>query len=142
MWTCFRYVIGWGRGFPGGTESKTKQNKTKNKPTSQCRRHKRCGFGPWVRKISWRRAWQSTPVFLPGESHGQRSLEGYSPQGRTVLAQFKQLSMHACMQGKEEGNRETEFMMILRTWTVFYSDSSTWKIPPHQMDLCICFCIE
>ena len=48
---------------------------------SQCRRHKRCGFDPWVRKIPWRRAWQPTPVFLPGESHGQRSLAGYSPQG-------------------------------------------------------------
>ena len=34
---------------------------------------------PWVGKIPWRRAWQSTPVFLPGESHGQRSLAGYSP---------------------------------------------------------------
>ena len=33
-------------------------------------------------KIPWRREWQSTPVFLPGESHGQRSLGGYSPQGR------------------------------------------------------------
>jgi len=32
------------------------------------------GFDPWVRKIPWRRAWQPTPVFLPGESHGQRSL--------------------------------------------------------------------
>ena len=38
-----------------------------------------CGFDPWVRKILWRRAWQPTPVFLPGESHGQRSLAGYSP---------------------------------------------------------------
>ena len=37
---------------------------------------------PWVRKIPWRRAWLSTPVFLPGESHGQRSLVGYNPQGR------------------------------------------------------------
>ena len=35
----------------------------------------------WVRKIPWRTAWQPTPVFLPGESHGQRSLEGYSPWG-------------------------------------------------------------
>ena len=38
----------------------------------------RCGFDPWVRKIPWRRKWQPTPVFLPGESHGQRSLAGYS----------------------------------------------------------------
>ena len=36
-----------------------------------CRRHKGCGFDPWVGKI-WRRAWQPTPVSLPGESHGQR----------------------------------------------------------------------
>ena len=40
---------------------------------------KRHGFDPWVRKIPWRREWQPTPVFLPGESHGQRSLVGYSP---------------------------------------------------------------
>ena len=42
------------------------------------RRRKRHGFDPWVGKIPWRRARQPTPVFLPGESHGQRSLEGYS----------------------------------------------------------------
>ena len=42
---------------------------------SACR-YRRYGFNPWVRKISWRRKWQSTPVFLPGESHGQRSLVG------------------------------------------------------------------
>ena len=42
------------------------------------------GFDPWVRKIPWRRAWQPTLVFLPGESHGQRSLMGYSPWGHRV----------------------------------------------------------
>ena len=42
-------------------------------------------FDPWVGKISWRRKWQPTPVFLPGESHGQRSLVGYSPRGGTEL---------------------------------------------------------
>ena len=36
---------------------------------------------PWVGKISWKRKWQPTPVFLPGEFHGQRSLAGYSPRG-------------------------------------------------------------
>ena len=36
-------------------------------------------FNPWVGKIPWRRAWQPTAVFLPGESHGQRSLVGYGP---------------------------------------------------------------
>ena len=44
----------------------------------QCRRPR---FNPWVRKIPWRRAWQPTPIFLPGESHGQKSLAGYSPWG-------------------------------------------------------------
>ena len=44
----------------------------------QCRRHKRRRFDPWVGKNPWRRAWQLTPIFLPGESHGQRSLAGYS----------------------------------------------------------------
>ena len=39
-------------------------------------------FDPWVRKIPWRRAWQPTPLFLPGESHGQGSLAGHSPQSR------------------------------------------------------------
>ena len=48
-------------------------------PACQCRRHKRHGFEPWVRKISWRRKWQPTPVFLPGDFQGQRHLLGYSP---------------------------------------------------------------
>ena len=46
--------------------------------TRQRRSCRRPGFDPWVRKIPWRRKWQSTPVFWPGESHGQRSLVGYS----------------------------------------------------------------
>ena len=44
----------------------------------QCRRHR---FDPWVGKIPWRKKWQSTPVFLPGKSYGQRSLVSYSPWG-------------------------------------------------------------
>ena len=39
------------------------------------------GFDPWVETIPWRRAWQPTPVFMPGKSLGQRSLTGYSPWG-------------------------------------------------------------
>ena len=37
------------------------------------------GFNPWAGKIPWRREWLPTPVFGPGEFHGQRSLVGYSP---------------------------------------------------------------
>ena len=44
--------------------------------TYRCKRHR---FDPWVRKIPWSGKWQPTPVFLPGKSRGQRSLEGYSP---------------------------------------------------------------
>ena len=46
-------------------------------PPVKAGRHKSRGFNPCGQKIPWRRAWQPTPVFLPGESHGQRSLEGY-----------------------------------------------------------------
>ena len=63
-------------GFPG-TSSK--------ESTCQCRRRKRGRFDPWVREIPWRRAWQPVPVFLPGESPGQRSLVGYNPQDHKEL---------------------------------------------------------
>ena len=46
-------------------------------PSCQCRRCYRRGFDPWVRKSPWRRAWQPTPIFFPGESHAQRSVEDY-----------------------------------------------------------------
>ena len=68
-------------GFPGGASGK--------EPTCQRRRHKRLGFHPWVVKISWRRAWQPTLVYLRGDSHGQRSLVGYSPWGHKELDMTK-----------------------------------------------------
>ena len=54
--------------FPVGASGK--------EPTCQFRRHKKHEFNPWLRKIPWRKVWQPTLVFLPGESHGQRSLVG------------------------------------------------------------------
>ena len=72
---------------PGGTSGK--------EPTCQCRRHKRHRFHPWVRKSPWRRWWQPTPVSLPGESHGQRSLVGYSPWGRKESDTTEVTWMHA-----------------------------------------------
>ena len=66
-------VPGTTPGFPDSTNGK--------EPDCRCRRHKRCGFDPWAGKMPWRRAWQPIPIFLPGESHRQRSLVGYSPQG-------------------------------------------------------------
>ena len=51
-----------GTWFPGGASGK--------EPSCQCKRQKRYGFNPWVGKSPWRRTWQPTPVFLPGECHG------------------------------------------------------------------------
>ena len=69
------YTTHWGsQVVPGGKEL-----------ACQCRRRKRCVFHPWVGKIPWRRPQQSTPVFLPGESRGQKSLAGYSPWSRKEL---------------------------------------------------------
>ena len=59
-------------GFPGGSV-------VRNPPAVP-----EMWFHPWVGKIPRRRKWQPTPGFLPGESHGQRSLAGYSPWGRKV----------------------------------------------------------
>ena len=56
-------------------------NASGKEPTCLCRGHKRYMLDPWVGKISWRRPWQPTPVFLSGEFHGQMSLGGYSPRG-------------------------------------------------------------
>ena len=53
--------------------------------TCWCRRH---GYDPWVCNIPWRRKWQPTPVFLPGKSHEQRSLVGYSPWCHTWLSDY------------------------------------------------------
>ena len=58
--------------FPGGTSGKESACQS-----MQEMRRKRCRFNSWIRNIPRRRKWQPTPVFLPGESHGQRSLAGY-----------------------------------------------------------------
>ena len=55
--------------FPGGSDSKASA----------------CNEDSWVRKITWRRKWQPTPVLVPGKSHGPRSLVGYSPWGHKDL---------------------------------------------------------
>ena len=56
----------------------------------QCRKP---GFDPWVEKIPWRREWQPTPVFLPGELNRQRSLVGYHQWGRKELDMTEQLTL-------------------------------------------------
>ena len=58
----------------------------------QCRRH---GFHPWIGTIPWRRKWLHISVFLPGKSHGQRSLVGYGPWGYIELDMTQQVRTHA-----------------------------------------------
>ena len=84
--TVFSVMYGKTAGLPGGISGK--------ETTCQCRRLKGHVFDPWVRKIPLRRAWQPSPVFLPGESHGQRSLADYSPWGRKESDTTKQLSTY------------------------------------------------
>jgi len=64
-------------GFPAGASGKD--------PTCQFRDIKTHQVNTWVRKIAWRRVWQPILAFLPRESHGQRSLVGYSPKGPKEL---------------------------------------------------------
>ena len=73
-------------GFSGGASGK--------EPACQCRIHRRCGCDPWVGKIPWRRAWQLSPVFLPGESHGQRNLEATVHSVAKSWTGLKPLSAH------------------------------------------------
>ena len=94
----YNYVPQDTKGFPGDTIGK--------EPAGQCRRNKRCRFNPWVGKIHWRRAWQPTPVFLPGESHGQRSLEGYSPWGHKESDKMSNLARMGHKKCNETKSRE------------------------------------
>ena len=64
------------------------------KSAGQCRRCKRHGFNPWVRKIPWRRKWHPTPVFLPGKPHGQRSLAAFSPWSYRVRHDWNDLAAY------------------------------------------------
>ena len=66
------------------------KKKKKKKNRVQCGSPR---INPWVGKIPWRREWQPTPVFLPGEFHRQRSLAGYSPWGRKELDRTEYLTL-------------------------------------------------
>ena len=116
-------IPGWGTKIPHATGQLSPQEATEEKklqggnedhprcdmmlpssaigeePACQSRIPKRSRFSPWVGKIPWRRAWQPTPVFLPGESHGQMSLACYSPWGHKELdttEQHQQPPLYGC----------------------------------------------
>ena len=113
------------RGFPGGSVSK--------EPTCQCRRLR---FDPWVGKIPWRRKWQPPPVFLPWESHGQRSLADYSPWGCKELDMTEWLSNNRYEEfGLPLLTQEENAAFLLSTLNSFQGElkisscSSTWFNP-------------
>ena len=70
-------------------------NTSDREPVCQCRRRE---CDPWVGKVPWRREWQPIPVLLPGESHGQTSLTGYSPRDWRVGHENELARMHSCNQ--------------------------------------------
>ena len=72
------FYFAWGNGMSG---LPWQLSGKKSACSSDCRRLRRHGFNPWVRKTFWMRKWQPTPVFLLGKFHGQRTLMGYSPWG-------------------------------------------------------------
>ena len=94
----------------------------------QCRRHKRSRSDTWVRKIPWRRKWQPTPVLLPGESYGQRNLEGCSPWTRRVGHDW------VCMQCSN--TRTQSFPFTPLKFSLFYI--YIWVCDPFW----VCFCLR
>ena len=93
----FEYLLG----FPGGSGGL--------RIRLQCRRPR---FNGWVEETSWRRKWRPTPIFLPGKTHGQRSLAGYSPQGH-----------------KELDNLATKPSLLPAAWRL---SSVLWSQPVHH----------
>ena len=84
----------------------------------QYRRHRRCSFNPWVRKIPWRRKLQPISVFLPGISHEQRSLAGASLKLEKGIICRKMQPMPGHMAGRAEHSQ------VLRThWPLLSSDT-------------------
>ena len=90
----------------------------------QYRRHRKCRFSPWVKKVPRRRKWQPIPVSLPGESHGQRSLVGYSPWGlKRVLHDRVTEHAHMHLGDKIKYCSHTfDLIFVLRS----YFTGSTW----------------
>ena len=86
----------------------------------------KCGFDPWVGKILWRRAWQPTPVSLPGESHGQRSLVGYSPWGHKESDMTEALMQESWQLEQRQGN--TSLNQMTPGWHV---RGHGWKAKGH-----------
>ena len=87
-WTGWPFLsLSWPLGLPCWLNGKG----------SACHCRDPWGFSLWVRKIPWRRKCQPTPVFLPGESHGRRTLAGYSPWGHEEADTTERLSKNGSL---------------------------------------------
>ena len=89
-WSIFLFLCSYPTVWIGLPWWLSGKKKKKKKIAYQCRTHE---FDLWAGKIPWKRAWQSTPIFLPGEFHGQRSLASYRPWGLKVLDTTKKLTL-------------------------------------------------
>ena len=127
------------QGFPGGSVSK--------KIWLQCRR---CRFDPWFGKISWRRKWQPTLVFLPGKAHRQRRLAGCSPWGGKRVSTTQQLTHHCY----DDRGSSTYFSQCIdgqceyrRAYILLQTDFESWAIHLIQYPsfltskICVCVCV-
>ena len=124
----------WGRKKLGTTDWLTQLGAASGKePACQCRRCKRRGFDPWVRKISWRRAWQPASVFLLGESHGQRAwlaTVNRVAKSRTQLSDFTHTHTHQIVyicQSQSPSSSQPQYLFVdcwmklsTGTWNFFF----------------------
>ena len=84
-------------------------------------------FDPWVDKISWSRKWQPTPIFLPGQSHGQRSSTGYSPWDHKESDTSEHV--HVCTHTHTHTHTHTNtanklisvFSLVINRWFILFS---------------------
>ena len=95
----------------------------------QCRRP---GFDSWIRKTPWRREWQPTSVFLPGESHGQRSLAGYSPWGRKELDMMTFHFFHFPEYTEGPGQPKLDLPLL---WVVHWAQRTSGRFTNRGLDL-------
>ena len=103
----------------------------------QSRRHKRWRLDPWVEKIPWRKKRHPTPVFLPGKSHGQRSLVGYSPVGCKKLDMTEREHTHRAIRKplKQKGQQLRTHGVTSVNWAPVSSLLSPFTCPLLQVTL-------
>ena len=97
-------------------------------PICQCRRHKRRRFDLWIERIPWRRKWQLTLVFLAGKLHGQRSLSGYNPWGRTESDTFEHAYIHAPRSLSRQKTSSLSLTLSLSS-SLLLEESRAWATP-------------